>query len=69
MQMTGELRDGVTGDILLRVNMIDPEDRLKVNHISGPNRVTNAHEIRSSLERWSRLVREAIDVAKASKPR
>ena len=69
MQMTGELRDGVNGDILLRVNMIDSEDRYKVDQISGPNRVTNAHEIRGGLERWSRLVREAIDVAKASKPR
>ena len=69
MQMTGELRDGVSGEILLRVIMIDDESRYKLNGSSGPNRVTNAHEIRDSLERWSRLVREAIDVAKSSKPR
>ena len=69
MQMTGELRDGVNGDVLLRVNMIDEDDRYKVTQIGGPNRVTNAYEIRGSLERWSRLVREAIDVAKTSKPR
>jgi hypothetical protein len=69
MQMTGELRDGVNGDILLRVIMIDSEDRLKVDQLGTSNRVTNAHEIRGSLEKWSRLVREAIDVAKASKPR
>ena len=69
LQMTGELRDGVNGAVLLRVNMIDAEDRLSVDKISGPNRVANAHEIRASLERWSRLVREAVDVAKASKPR
>jgi hypothetical protein len=69
MEMTGELRDGVNGDILLRVNMIDSEDRYKIHQIGGPNRVANAHEIRDALERWSRLVREAIDVAKASKPR
>jgi hypothetical protein len=69
MQMTGELRDGVTGDILLRVIMIDPENEFKVNQIPGPNRLANAYEIRLILERWSRLVREAIDVAKASKPR
>jgi hypothetical protein len=68
-QMTGELRDGVSGETLLRVNMIDDESRYKLNGSSGPNRVTNAHEIRDSLERWSRLVREAIDVAKSSKPR
>jgi hypothetical protein len=69
LQMTGELRDGVSGDVLLRVNMIDDESRYKLNGNSGPSRVTNAHEIRDSLERWSRLVREAIDVAKSSKPR
>jgi hypothetical protein len=69
MQMTGELRDGVNGKVLLRVIMIDPEDRYKVDQTGGPNRVINAHEIRGSLERWSRLLREAIDVAKASKPR
>jgi hypothetical protein len=69
MEMTGELRDGVNGEVLLRVIMIESEDRYKVHQMQGPNRVTNAHEIRGSLERWSRLVREAIDVAKASKPR
>jgi hypothetical protein len=67
MQMTGELRDGINGIVLLRVIMIDGEDRYKMDQNSGPNRVTNAHEIRGSLEIWSRLVREAIDVAKASK--
>ena len=35
---------------------------------SPSNRVTNAHEIRASMEKWSRLVSEAIDVAKATKP-
>ena len=68
MQMTGELRDGVSGEILLRVIMIEADDLYKFKGISGPNRVTNAFEIRGSLERWSRLVREAIDVAKSSKP-
>lgn len=68
MEMTGELRDGINGDILLRVLMIDSDDRFKIHQIPGPNRVTNAYEIRDSLTRWSRLVREAIDVAKASKP-
>jgi hypothetical protein len=69
MEITGELRDGVNGDVLLRVIMIDAEDRFKVHQRPGPNRLTNAFEIRDGMERWSRLVREAIDVAKASKPR
>lgn len=69
LEMTGELRDGVSGQVLLRVNMIDPEGREKFNRFVGPPRIANAREIRDALERWSRLVREAIDVAKASKPR
>jgi hypothetical protein len=68
MEMSGELRDGVNGDVLLRVIVIDPEDREKIHQIPGPNRLANAYEIRGSLQRWSRMLREAIDVAKASKP-
>jgi hypothetical protein len=69
MQVSGELRDGLSGEVLLRVNMIDPEDRYKLNQNISANRITNAREIHDSLKRWSRLVREAIDVAKATKPR
>jgi hypothetical protein len=69
MQMTGELRDGINGNVLLRVIMIEPDDRRKILQAISANRLTNANEIRISLEKWSRLVREAIDVAKASKPR
>jgi hypothetical protein len=68
MHISGELRDGLNGDVMLRVIMIDPEDRQKFT-IPGPNRLANAFEIRYAMERWSRLVREAIDVAKTSKPR
>jgi hypothetical protein len=67
LQMTGELRDGVNGEVLLRAIMIIPENRYKTHKMSGSSRINNAHDIRDSLERWSRLVREAIDVAKASK--
>ena len=69
LEITGELRDGISGDVLLRVNMIEPDDREKFHHTPGSNRLGNAREIRDSLDKWSRLVREAIDVAKASKPR
>ena len=68
LQMTGELRDGVSGEILLRVIRIDSEDYYSFNEIRHANRLTNAREIRLSMERWSRLVSEAIDVAKATKP-
>ena len=69
MQMTGELRDGIDGSVLLRVIMIEPDDRIRLHQVAAPNRLANAREIRESLEKWSHLVREAIDVAKASKPR
>jgi hypothetical protein len=69
LEITGELRDGMSGEVLLRVVMIEPEQFHKtVGRIPGPNRVANAHEIRFALEKWSRLVREAIDVAKATQP-
>ena len=68
LQMTGELRDGVNGELLLRVIRIEGEPYYMFNGIRRANRVTNAHEIRVSMEKWSRLVREAIDVAKATKP-
>ena len=67
LQMNGELRDGVSGALLLRVILIDSAVREKYIGSSGVNRIANAREIRNSLERWSRLVREGIDVAKASK--
>ena len=68
LQMTGELRDGVNGEILLRVIRIEGEPYYMFNDIRQANRLTNAREIRLSMERWSRLVSEAIDVAKATKP-
>jgi hypothetical protein len=69
LQINGELRDGVSGALLLRVIIIEGEDREKYVGRSGNNRIANAREIRDRLERWSLMVREAIDVAKASKPR
>lgn len=72
MQMTGELRDGVSGALLMRVIMFDGQDQY-AGGSDGQSRwayrVTNAHEIRVSLGKWSQLFREALDVAKATKPR
>lgn len=69
LELTGELRDGVDGGVLLRAIVIEPENRMKIHQVPGPNRLANAREIRDGLEKWSRLVREAVDVAKTSKPR
>lgn len=69
MHMTGELRDGVTGTLLMRVMMFDGEPG-DGNGLTSrwAYRVTNAHEILGSLANWSQLVREALDVAKAARP-
>jgi len=72
MKVTGDLRDAATGKLIGRVIMYETGER-------GPffgeptmriaNRVTNAHEQRQAYAQWARLVREAIDVAKAERPR
>jgi hypothetical protein len=69
MHMTGELRDGVTGTLLMRVMMFDGEQD-EGNGLTSrwAYRVTNAHEILGSLAKWSQLVREALNVAKAARP-
>ena len=66
LQMTGELRDGVNGEVLLRVNMIDAEDRYKVSQISGPNRVTNAREIAHEIQGEERRIAGVPARARAS---
>jgi hypothetical protein len=70
MQVIGELRDAQTGVIVGRVDMFDGNedyglgsDRLRV-----ASRVTNLHEMRMTFGRWSRLLRESLDVAKATRP-
>lgn len=69
LQINGELRDGVSGALLLRVITIESEDREMYARSSVTNRISNELEIRECLERWSRLVREAFNVAIASRPR
>ena len=69
MHMTSELRDGVSGALLMRVMMYDGEPGYGNSMRSRwAYRVTNAREILGSLAKWSNLVRESLDVAKASRP-
>jgi len=69
MKVTGDLRDAATGKLVGRVIMYQ-NDRHAFGEVQMQiaNRVTNAHEQRLAYSRWSRLVREAIDVAKAERP-
>lgn len=69
LQLNGELRDASTSALVLRVIMFDGQQRYGSNELRLANRTTNAHELRGSFNKWSRLVREALDVAKVAQPR
>jgi hypothetical protein len=67
MKITGDLRDASTGKLVGRVIMIEPPER--TDRLREGNRATIAHEQRLVFARWTRLVREALNVAKAERPR
>jgi len=71
MTITGDLRDASTNTLVGRVIMFEKGARsgFSENEMRIANRVTNAHEQRQAYSKWARLVREAIDVAKAERPR
>jgi len=69
MKITGDLRDALTGKLVGRVTMYQQDERYPFNEMREANRVTNAHEQRVVFAKWARLVREALDVAKADRPR
>ena len=71
MTITGDLRDASTNTLVGRVIMFEKgaHSGFTQNEMRIANRVTNAHEQRQAYSKWARLVREAIDVAKAERPR
>ena len=69
MKVSGDLRDAMTGKVVGRVIMYRPAERYPFNELREANRVSNAHEQRLVFAEWSRLVREALNVAKAERPR
>ena len=71
MTITGDLRDASTNTLVGRVIMFEKSARsgFNENEMRIANRVTNAHEQRQAYSKWARLAREAIDVAKAERPR
>lgn len=68
LEVIGELRDAATGTLVGRVAMFDGNDYYGVGEVRVANRVTNVHEMRLSFGKWSRLLRESLDVAKATRP-
>jgi hypothetical protein len=67
MRIAGDLRDASTGKLVGRVIMFEPP--IRTDRLREGNRATNAHEQRLVFAKWSRLVREALNVAKATRPR
>ena len=68
MQVTGDLRDGASNALVARVIIFEGQERYGFNELRLANRVTNAHEMRLGFGKWSKMVHEALNVAKASKP-
>jgi hypothetical protein len=68
MKVTGDLRDSLTGRVVGRVISYAPKEYPSYD-LRVANRVTNAQEQRQVFARWSRLVREALNVAKTERPR
>lgn len=69
MKVTGDLRDASSGKLVGRVILIQPPEREAFKQMQEANRVTNAYEQRLVFSKWARLVLEAINVAKAERPR
>jgi hypothetical protein len=68
MQVTGDLRDPVTNLLLARVIIFEGQLRYGQGELRPANRITNAHEMRIGFGKWSAMVREALNVAKAARP-
>jgi hypothetical protein len=68
MQVTGDLRDGASNALVARVIIFEGQERYGFNELRLANRTTNAHEMRLGFGKWSKMVREALNVAKASQP-
>jgi hypothetical protein len=69
MKISGDLRDAQSGEVVGRVITYQPSDHFSMYGWRAANRATNAHEQRMAFMKWSRRVREALNVAKTERPR
>jgi hypothetical protein len=67
MQVTGELRDATTNQLLARIIIFEGQHRYGFDELRLANRSTNAHEMRVGFGKWAMMVREALNVAKATR--
>ena len=69
MKVTGELREAATGKLVGRLTIFEGDERYPFNELRLANRATNAHEQRVAFAKWSRILSEALAVAKVERPR
>jgi hypothetical protein len=69
MKITGDLRDAMTGKVVGRVVTYHPPEQNINNELRLADRAANVLEQRRVFAEWSLVAREAVDVAKAAKPR
>ena len=69
MKVTGDLRDAATGKLVGRLTIFEGNERYPFNELRLANRSTNAHEQRIAYAKWSRILGEALAVAKVERPR
>jgi len=69
MKVTGELRDAASGALVGRLTTFETDDNYGFGKVRLANRAMNAHEQRIAYGKWSRILNEALAVAKAERPR
>jgi hypothetical protein len=69
MKVTGDLRDAATGRLVGRLTIFEGNERYPFDELRLANRATNAHEQRIAYAKWSRILSEALAVAKVERPR
>lgn len=67
MRITGELRDAASGTLVGRVDMFAGGEEYGLHEFREGTRTSNAFEVRNHAREWARLLREALNVAKAER--
>lgn len=67
LRITAELRDAASARLIGRVDMFSPPKEYGMHELRPANRSSNAHEVQRAIQEWTRLLREALDVAKNEK--
>jgi len=62
------VRSAVNNGLLMRVIIFEGQTRYGFNEMRLANRASNAHEMRLGFGKWSRMIHEALNVAKAAEP-